>query len=108
MAISSPAPSALALPVTDARPGAVILLRRALTRHPTLVVGALVLLIVLTAGVFAPAWWTGDPQAMRPAQRLRPPSAERWFGSDHFGRDIYTRTIYGTRISLTVGAPSRC
>jgi len=104
MAISSPAPSELVLPVTEARAGAAVLVRRALARHPTLIVGTLVLLFVLIAGVFAPVWWTGDPQALRPAQRLRPPSAERWFGSDHFGRDIYTRTLYGTRISLTVGS----
>jgi len=104
VAISSPAPSDLALPSMEARLGAAILLRRALTRHPTLVIGALALLLVLIAGLFAPVWWTGDPQGMRPAQRLRPPSAERWFGSDHFGRDIYTRTLYGTRISLSVGS----
>jgi peptide/nickel transport system permease protein len=104
MAISSPASSELMLPVTEARASAAVLLRRALTRHPTLIAGAVVLLLVLIAAVFAPAWWTGDPQALRPAQRLRPPSAERWFGSDHFGRDIYTRTLYGTRISLTVGS----
>ena len=40
---------------------------------------------------------------MKPALRLRPPSAERWFGSDNFGRDVYTRTLYGSRVSLTVG-----
>ncbi len=104
MAISSPARSELALPTAEASAGAATLLRRALTRHPTLVIGALVLLLVVIAGVSAPLWWTGDPLGLRPAQRLRPPSAERWFGSDHFGRDIYTRTLYGTRISLTVGS----
>jgi peptide/nickel transport system permease protein len=40
---------------------------------------------------------------MKPADRLQAPSAERWFGSDQFGRDVYTRTLYGTRISLAVG-----
>jgi peptide/nickel transport system permease protein len=59
--------------------------------------------VIFAGGVFAPVWWTGDPLQMKPAERLRPPSAERWFGSDHFGRDVYTRTLYGTRISLTVG-----
>jgi peptide/nickel transport system permease protein len=76
---------------------------RALARHPTLIVGAAVLVVVLILGVFAPFWWTGDPVGMRPINRLKAPSAERWFGSDHFGRDIYTRTLYGTRISLTIG-----
>jgi peptide/nickel transport system permease protein len=78
--------------------------RRALAHHPTLAAGTACLLLILAAGALAPLWWTGDPLALRPAQRLQPPSAERWFGSDHFGRDIYTRTVYGTRISLAVGS----
>jgi peptide/nickel transport system permease protein len=103
MAISSPAPAEIALESLTAAAGAWSRTRRALARHPTLIAGALCLLLIVAAGVFAPLWWTGDPLGLRPAQRLRPPSAERWFGSDHFGRDIYTRTLYGTRISLTVG-----
>jgi peptide/nickel transport system permease protein len=78
--------------------------RRLLRRQPTLVIGLAVLLLILAGGVLAPVWWTGDPQQMRPAQRLQPPSGVRWFGSDHFGRDVYTRTLYGARVSLVVGA----
>jgi peptide/nickel transport system permease protein len=78
--------------------------RRLLRRQPTLVIGLAVLLLILAGGVLAPVWWTGDPQQMQPAQRLQPPSALRWFGSDHFGRDVYTRTLYGARVSLVVGA----
>src|SRR5215813_13477643 len=78
--------------------------RRFLRREPTLVIGLAVLLLIVTSGVLAPVWWTGDPQQMRPAQRLQPPSFVRWFGSDHFGRDVYTRTLYGARVSLVVGA----
>ena len=66
--------------------------------------GIVVLVLVVLSGVLAPWWGTGDPLQMRPAQRLQPPSAARWFGSDHFGRDVYTRTLYGARISLVVGA----
>jgi len=76
---------------------------RLLARHPTLVVGATVLAVVVLAGALAPLWWTGDPLQMTPAERLASPSAQRWFGTDHFGRDVYTRTVYGTRVSLTVG-----
>jgi peptide/nickel transport system permease protein len=77
---------------------------RFVRRQPMLVVGLLALLLIVVSGGLAPAWWTGDPLQMKPAQRLQPPSAERWFGSDHFGRDVYTRTLYGARVSLVVGA----
>jgi peptide/nickel transport system permease protein len=79
-------------------------LRRLSARQPTFVAGLAVLLAMLAVGVFAPLWWTGDPLQMKPAQRLQQPSSSRWFGSDHFGRDVYTRTVYGARVSLTVGA----
>jgi peptide/nickel transport system permease protein len=47
--------------------------------------------------------WTVDPTALAPARRTRPPSAQFWFGTDMLGRDIYSRVIYGARVSLTVG-----
>jgi peptide/nickel transport system permease protein len=78
--------------------------RRFARRNPTLLLGAVVLVLILSGGVFAPAWWTGDPLEMRPADRLQSPSGAHWFGSDNFGRDVYTRTLYGTRVSLVVGA----
>ena len=78
--------------------------RRVVTRQPMFTAGIVVLVLVVLSGVLAPWWGTGDPLQMKPAQRLQPPSAARWFGSDHFGRDVYTRTLYGARISLVVGA----
>ncbi|WP_298987177.1 ABC transporter permease [uncultured Roseibium sp.] len=54
--------------------------------------------IALFAGFFA-----GDPQAINPAQRLKPPSANAWWGTDHLGRDVFARAMYGTRMSLTIG-----
>jgi peptide/nickel transport system permease protein len=98
------APAEMTLSTMPSRAGALTRAGRALTRHPTLIVGALCLALILVAGIFAPFMGTGDPLAMKPIERLRAPSPERWFGSDHFGRDIYTRTLYGTRISLTVGS----
>jgi peptide/nickel transport system permease protein len=53
--------------------------------------------------IFAPYLGTVDPQALSPIRRLRWPSAQYWFGTDMLGRDIYSRTLYGARISLTVG-----
>jgi peptide/nickel transport system permease protein len=84
--------------------GLAVRLRRLVTRQPMFTAGIVVLVLVVLSGVLAPWWGTGDPLQMRPAQRLQPPSAARWFGSDHFGRDVYTRTLYGARISLVVGA----
>ena len=78
--------------------------RRVIARQPMFTAGLVVLALIVLAGVLAPLWWTGDPLQMRPIQRLKPPAPERWFGTDHFGRDVYTRTLYGARISLVVGA----
>jgi len=78
--------------------------RRFARRNPTLVLGGAVMVLIAMSGILAPAWWTGDPLTMRPVERLQPPSSTHWFGSDNFGRDIYSRTLYGARVSLVVGA----
>jgi peptide/nickel transport system permease protein len=65
--------------------------------------GLALLLIIIAAAIFAPLVTSYDPLAIVPAERLKPPSAEYWFGTDAFGRDIYTRIVYGGRISLRVG-----
>jgi len=104
MAISRGVDVVLEIAGARDRARATRLARRALVRHPTLIIAIACLVFIVVAGVFAPVWWTGDPLEMKPISRLKPPSAARWFGSDHFGRDVYTRTLYGTRISLIVGA----
>jgi peptide/nickel transport system permease protein len=93
----------LGLAARPARGGALVGIGRLAARHPTLLAGLVTIALIALGGIFAPAWWTRNPQEMRPAERLRPPSAERWFGSDMFGRDLYARTLYGTRVSLAVG-----
>jgi peptide/nickel transport system permease protein len=72
-------------------------------RHPTIVIGGALLGLMVLMAVFAPYLGTVDPQALSPIRRLRWPSAEHWFGTDMLGRDVYSRTIYGARVSLTVG-----
>ena len=72
-------------------------------RHPTIIVGGILLGLMALIAVFAPYLGTTDPQALSPIQRLRWPSAEHWFGTDMLGRDLYSRTLYGARVSLTVG-----
>ena len=58
---------------------------------------------MLLIALFAPWLGTIDPTAVEPAQRTLEPSATFWFGTDMLGRDIYSRVLYGTRVSLTVG-----
>ena len=53
--------------------------------------------------MFAPYLGTVDPQALSPIRRLRSPNAENWFGTDPVGRDVYSRVLYGARVSLLVG-----
>ncbi|MGH6816949.1 MAG: ABC transporter permease, partial [Hyphomicrobiaceae bacterium] len=75
---------------------------RFVRRNPTLAAGGAILLLMGLAGLLAPLI-AGDPITMQPAQRLKPISGENWFGTDNLGRDVYARTVYGTRISLLVG-----
>jgi peptide/nickel transport system permease protein len=77
--------------------------RDAFRRHPTAIAGGVVLAAMVLIAVLAPWLGTVDPQALSPIQRLKPPSSAHWFGSDMLGRDVYSRVIYGSRISLTVG-----
>jgi len=67
------------------------------------ILGSLLLLTIVLIAIFAPLIAPGDPQALEPIKRLRPPSREYWFGTDMYGRDVFTRTIHGSRISLLVG-----
>jgi peptide/nickel transport system permease protein len=73
------------------------------SQHPTIAIGGLLILVMVLIAVFAPYLGTVDPTALAPARRLRPPSREYWFGTDMLGRDVYSRVIYGTRVSLIVG-----
>jgi peptide/nickel transport system permease protein len=74
-----------------------------LRNNPTVAIGGALLLTLVLIGIFAPYLWTVDPTALAPAKRTRPPSADYWFGTDALGRDVYSRVLYGTRVSLTVG-----
>ena len=72
-------------------------------RNPTIVVGGSLLMVMVLIAILAPYLGTVDPTALAPAKRTREPSAQYWFGTDMLGRDVYSRVIYGTRISLLVG-----
>jgi peptide/nickel transport system permease protein len=77
--------------------------RDAFRRHPTAIAGAMVLAVMVLTALLAPWLGTVDPQTLAPIQRLKLPSGEHWFGTDMLGRDVYSRVIYGSRISLAVG-----
>lgn len=79
---------------------------RGLRRRPKFVVAAALIVVILVLALF-PAWFTGiDPTYADPHQSLLPPSAAHWFGTDLQGHDIYARTVYGARASVTVGLGS--
>jgi peptide/nickel transport system permease protein len=93
MTVSS---SALAPPVVAQR-------GRWLRKHPTLILGLLLLIAVALIALAAPWVATHDPQDIDPLARLQPPSAEHRFGTDALGRDVFSRAVWGGRVSLVVG-----
>ena len=76
---------------------------RWLRKHPTLILGLLLLIAVALIALAAPWVATHDPQDIDPLARLQPPSAEHRFGTDALGRDVFSRAVWGGRVSLVVG-----
>jgi peptide/nickel transport system permease protein len=74
-----------------------------LRRYPLFILGCIGLAAIILLALFAPLIATHDPVAINPSARLRPPSDAWLFGSDPFGRDVFSRVIWGGRVSLTVG-----
>ncbi|MCH2311723.1 MAG: ABC transporter permease [SAR202 cluster bacterium] len=75
-----------------------------LKRHPNMAVGISIFLFAVVIAIFAPLLWTSDPSMPAPLDRFTGPwTAGHWFGTDNIGRDIWSRALYGSRISLTVG-----
>lgn len=72
-------------------------------RSPLGAVGALMMVFVVLVALAADRVSTQDPTRIDAAQTFLPPSPQHWFGTDSFGRDIFSRIIYGARVSLAVG-----
>ncbi len=89
--------------VPPARNPTVLFIRRLLKRK-TVAAGLLVLLVFVLLAVFAPMIAPYSPSKLSIVNRLKPPSELYWFGTDEFGRDVFSRTIYAGRLSLLVGA----
>jgi peptide/nickel transport system permease protein len=75
---------------------------RRLTRNPPAMFGFCVIVAFILIALFAPLLATHDIYAQDLAIRLQPPTAAHWLGTDELGRDIYSRLIYGTRITLYI------
>jgi oligopeptide transport system permease protein len=74
-----------------------------LRRRPKFVIAATLILFFLVVAIFPALFTSADPGYADPYQSLLPPSAAHWFGTDLQGHDIYARTVYGARASITVG-----
>jgi peptide/nickel transport system permease protein len=92
-------PMAPVLPAVRVRKG----VRGFVRRHPGIALGGGLLCLMLLCAIFAPLLAWADPTAINTSRRTRAPNAEYWFGSDMLGRDIYSRVLYGARVSLLVG-----
>ncbi|EMW0829979.1 ABC transporter permease [Klebsiella aerogenes] len=68
--------------------------------HPSLTLGGIIVAVILVCALFAPWLSHYDPYAQDLLNILSAPSADHWLGTDDYGRDIFSRTIYGARISL--------
>jgi peptide/nickel transport system permease protein len=73
-----------------------------LRRNPLTMIGLIIILLIVLVGVFAPTIAPYNPLDVSPAVRLQGPSAQHWMGTDDFGRDIFSRTIFATRVDLTI------
>lgn len=71
-------------------------------KHPSVFWGGLLLVIMLVIAVFGP-FLVSDPVALNPINRLKAPTLDFFFGTDYLGRNVFSRVIYGARISLAVG-----
>lgn len=76
---------------------------RRIWRHPKIVLGGVLLSALVLLSLAAPWIAPYDPIELDVVHRLRPPSGAHWFGTDAYGRDILSRTLYGGQISLLIG-----
>jgi peptide/nickel transport system permease protein len=76
---------------------------RALLRNRMAMVGEAIIVIWILVAILAPVIVPYDPYAQDIANRLKPPSAQHFFGTDELGRDVFSRVLYGARISIPSG-----
>jgi peptide/nickel transport system permease protein len=75
----------------------------AIVSNPAALAGLFIVAVLILMAIFAPMLAGGiSPIEQNLASRLAPPSTDHWFGTDELGRDIYARTLYGARVTLTI------
>ncbi|HTV70425.1 MAG TPA: ABC transporter permease [Rhizobiaceae bacterium] len=88
----------------QARLGRTYRITRSLLKNPLAVLGLIIILALILMAMFAPWIATHSATAQDLGARLQPPSAEHWMGTDELGRDIWSRVVYGARITLLIVA----
>ncbi len=91
---------------TAGTPGLATQLRRFVRREPSFALGLVLFGLILLIAAFPQLFTAKSPTAIDTGSALRAPGAEHWFGTDEVGRDIFARTIHGTRVTLSIVAGS--
>ena len=95
---------AIAKPLTQNSPQSPVRRQlRALRRNPMAMIGLTVIVLWILIALMAPLIATHDPLAQKIGDRLQAPSSQYWFGTDELGRDVFSRVVYGARISIPIG-----
>lgn len=102
MATMSP-PAASAIDHAPPRPTRLAVLRQFCVQNPLGAAGGLVVIVMIVMAAFADVVTVYDPTRNNFGAMLEAPSAEHWLGTDQFGRDLYTRVVFGARTALLVG-----
>jgi peptide/nickel transport system permease protein len=106
---ASPVEARVDVPIVSLRPaapGSWTTLGRFVRRKPLGAAGAVIVVVMVVTALLAPWLQTHDPIATEAAYTLGEPSADHWLGTDHLGRDIYSRIVHGAWVSLLVGLGS--
>lgn len=76
---------------------------KVITNRKIALIGVIILFMLVFTAIFAPLIAKYDPMNINPIERLEPPNTKHWFGTDNFGRDIFSRVIYGSRLTIISG-----
>ncbi|WP_122665756.1 ABC transporter permease [Pseudomonas viridiflava] len=104
MTTSQVTPMAAAVPASNlsALTGSAARMMRFLLRNPMTLAGLLVISVLMIVALFAPWIASHDPLQQDLTRALQSPGAAHWFGTDEYGRDVFSRLVYGSRITLYI------